>query len=819
MSYDGFYGDLSSRATTNEALLGAQAARDGAVAAAITAEASSQAAVASAAAADTSAGLAATNASTASADASTASIKASEAAVSAADASDNSVSADASATAAALSASEAAVSASEAAASSEDAVLLRSDLLSDLGGTHVANKVESLGGVTRDLREILKDSLSVKDFGATGDGTYHPLSEVFSTLVAAQEEYPFVTSLTSSLDWAAFQAAANTGKKVYGPSGDYLLTDTVFWPNGGGFFGDGHSSWTPGSALLTSAIGGTNIIMYGTGPKVLFADHIGQDGGSDGSMPNPDAASPYTAFGPLPTYTMIDLTNGDAAGATRATLRGFSAGFVLPVGGNVTMRDFRIVPNYNGMVGYTNSGLTGLGDDWDVGIYSQSSCYNKIDNVQVVGYWRIAAVAKLATPVTNEVVQAESDSLSGCTLQGFRSLLIRTMDTYKIVSSNQAAQTVRVPWSASHRWPLSGSFRLAGTDRTYTSLTYTVVGPNKYLDFGGVSGTLGAYSSIFNIRATSSHFGTSGTVIDDCTMGGLSHHSRLMAFSNLLTPGFNKADAAVEINGNPLRAIQFTNCTIVGSAEILLYLNYCSDVQFTDTYFEGQASFTEVNSFNNQTGRSGRFISTPGTINLEFQGCTYQNTSVDKRPRVVYPLTETRFVSGVGVWNPRTYKDGSEIVGFVESNGEQTLQNLTGSLSLASGGAIRAKHGLNSSLVVGDSTSSWSKIQSNNASLRVTAPIRIIYGNTADTAWYQMDGGRFYSQIGAELGETSSPWARSYVTLRHYTASVFDSSGLGTPEGVLSASPSSTYRRRDGGALTCFYVKESGSGNTGWVAK
>lgn len=43
--------------------------------------------------------------------------------------------------------------------------------------------------------------------------------------------------------------------------------------------------------------------------------------------------------------------------------------------------------------------------------------------------------------------------------------------------------------------------------------------------------------------------------------------------------------------------------------------------------------------------------------------------------------------------------------------------------------------------------------------------------------------------------------------------------GAGSPEGVVSAAVGSTYRRTDGGAGTCFYVKESGAGNTGWVAK
>lgn len=43
--------------------------------------------------------------------------------------------------------------------------------------------------------------------------------------------------------------------------------------------------------------------------------------------------------------------------------------------------------------------------------------------------------------------------------------------------------------------------------------------------------------------------------------------------------------------------------------------------------------------------------------------------------------------------------------------------------------------------------------------------------------------------------------------------------GAGSPEGARSAVVGSTYHRTDGSAGTSFYVKESGSGNTGWVAK
>ncbi|ORA05790.1 hypothetical protein BST17_08520 [Mycolicibacterium bacteremicum] len=43
--------------------------------------------------------------------------------------------------------------------------------------------------------------------------------------------------------------------------------------------------------------------------------------------------------------------------------------------------------------------------------------------------------------------------------------------------------------------------------------------------------------------------------------------------------------------------------------------------------------------------------------------------------------------------------------------------------------------------------------------------------------------------------------------------------GTGTPEGAVTAPVGSLFLRSDGGAGTSHYVKESGSGNTGWVAK
>ena len=56
----------------------------------------------------------------------------------------------------------------------------------------------------------------------------------------------------------------------------------------------------------------------------------------------------------------------------------------------------------------------------------------------------------------------------------------------------------------------------------------------------------------------------------------------------------------------------------------------------------------------------------------------------------------------------------------------------------------------------------------------------------------------------------------------HLTAAEYGNlvlTGTGSPEGVVTANVGRLYTRTDGGASTTLYVKESGAGNTGWVAK
>ena len=77
------------------------------------------------------------------------------------------------------------------------------------------------------------------------------------------------------------------------------------------------------------------------------------------------------------------------------------------------------------------------------------------------------------------------------------------------------------------------------------------------------------------------------------------------------------------------------------------------------------------------------------------------------------------------------------------------------------------------------------------------------------------------------LGSADYPWRRIYIMedIRFHrgtsagTDTIWIKFGSGSPETVVTANIGSLYLRTNGGANTTLYIKESGTGNTGWVAK
>jgi hypothetical protein len=126
-------------------------------------------------------------------------------------------------------------------------------------------QADGAGAVSRPAAAKLGDTVSAKDFGAIGDNFYHPLSERYASLAAAQAAYPrctsagYLTSLTQGLDWAGIQeallAAADTTETrgaVYIPRGFYQIFDTLRLPSYVTIYGESDS----GSRLYSVGFGG-----------------------------------------------------------------------------------------------------------------------------------------------------------------------------------------------------------------------------------------------------------------------------------------------------------------------------------------------------------------------------------------------------------------------------------------------------------------------------------------------------------------------------------------------------------------------------------
>ncbi|EPW8903998.1 hypothetical protein I5L34_02290 [Pseudomonas aeruginosa] len=151
-----------------------------------------------------------------------------------------------------------------------------------------------IGYRERTVADRLNDTANVKDYGAIADGAYHPLSERFATLAEAQAVYPHATALTDSIDWAAYQAAINSGAPhVHAPGGHYVMNRGTLAERDIRYTGDGYATRVdfsladgPGSCMLTkgelvqigdlsvSVVKGARTLTFATAPDLAPGDVV-----------------------------------------------------------------------------------------------------------------------------------------------------------------------------------------------------------------------------------------------------------------------------------------------------------------------------------------------------------------------------------------------------------------------------------------------------------------------------------------------------------------------------------------------------------------
>lgn len=118
---------------------------------------------------------------------------------------------------------------------------------------------------------IASPIINVKDYGAIADGSSHLLSTRYSTLAAAQAVYPFITSLSQEIDYAAIKQASNV---AFGADGFEHATDThlnipLYVPAGKYVLGD--DTWLIRNAVSISITGAGQISTIITSNQTALA--------------------------------------------------------------------------------------------------------------------------------------------------------------------------------------------------------------------------------------------------------------------------------------------------------------------------------------------------------------------------------------------------------------------------------------------------------------------------------------------------------------------------------------------------------------------
>lgn len=147
--------------------------------------------------------------------------------------------------------------------------------------------VPKMGGIARNQAAKNAEQVSVKDFGALGDGTgatvvhWYTAGSLhyrnYADLAAVQVDYPHVTSSADTIDWASCQAAVLNSRRVHAPAGTYVFNKPVrtnhslsFFNADSGitFYGDGmRTVFTRGDAAVA-----TRALITDTNAVKLAAD-------------------------------------------------------------------------------------------------------------------------------------------------------------------------------------------------------------------------------------------------------------------------------------------------------------------------------------------------------------------------------------------------------------------------------------------------------------------------------------------------------------------------------------------------------------------
>lgn len=640
--------------------------------------------------------------------------------------------------------------------------------------------------------------------------------------------------------------------------GYYFFQRGFVLPRGPEYLGSGplpmHRFGTASVSLYEDnirALNCTSFIFCGTGPKtrsIRFATSGRQMGYAHPLTVGRNYTNAVDA-----EFLLDDFTNQNATKtnpSTPATPRMFSACVSFAENfGRIHFENIRVIPScpgtgeVQGVGGYLDSATIRPYADWDVGLFVTNPWGMVIDGASIVGYYKmkgILAWGAYAEPVISGVTpNGEHGYVKKAQVQcGFG---YRDADLWPVCDKTSAHIYVR--WTASHQFVQTGGLMRIASGDTFagdvvyeygsTSYTATTTTPNGIVNAdgwvllrdvrpqGAGANDTSAIQTLFTHPTACSKVrqgfsgGPSHTFFDNCIFSDFAHCTGLDEASPDFNagglPGREKYSCAFEASGAPMRALKFINSTFTTSGPRVIHLGAARDFTLIgDNYAETRPYKTTLAG--GLTGaRGGAVIAGPAAAFANECGAAgaaqvkvfggFLNDVISMHPyRTARAGTRmnglvNHFVTALGI---------VDLDNILPTNTANQLQMFGGETQEVRIGR-RAAGGALVDYLLARTLSSIDRLDLMKGQISILDALGI-RPSTNGTLSIGADGLRF-------LDVFSRNFRFGAANDQLLTA------GAGSPEGAVTAPRGSIYMRTDGGAGTTLYIKESGTGNTGWVAK
>lgn len=165
-----------------------------------------------------------------------------------------------------------------------------------------------------------------------------------------------------------------------------------------------------------------------------------------------------------------------------------------------------------------------------------------------------------------------------------------------------------------------------------------------------------------------------------------------------------------------------------------------------------------------------------------------------------------------GTGTRRTLRFGNGDIQLIANTAAQSTGSVAASCVSSSAGI--AQFGVNGTLSSSSGTQTGALINTGISQTSTAGYTALLINPTETTT-----GSGTKRLIDAQVGSSSKFTVDNTGTVSISGTAATIRAGAGSPESVVTANIGSMYTRTDGGAGTTLYIKESGTGNTGWVAK